>query len=677
MSREEKKEVRLVLVGCGRMGRVRAPLFQADQRVKLVAVVDPWKEGGQALADMYGASYYATLAEAFAGSGSNVANACWIANSTESHEAAICAAAKAGVSIFTEKPVAENPESIARIFQVAREAGVALCCGFQRRFDKSYVVCAEKVKSGVIGQPAMASVFFGDHPVPPMEFLKTGGCPFMDLSPHDLDYVRWTLGQEPVEVFASGCSSTTELEEANVLDNAFMFVKFSQGTMVTLQMSRGATYGYDQRCEFFGDKGCASVGNMFETSAVVANAAGYHASRLKFSFPQRFEQAFSAEVAAFAQVVLDGATWPVSERDCIIVQSIAQHAAQSQKEGRALPFTMPPQHNASNTPAYARYALPPHRVRAIGEGVFGKYIRALVTADLLRRGGSSRLTWLPGSSYTRSSGLDWDIDVVSLTNSVDAVYVASPDKLHFEHALACLNAGKHVLVEKPVVFPGDIGEENTGFQTLVDAALCGANGQTSALLVGFQRRFDAEFLRAKAFVNRKKSGRPQRLKIESRDPVPALEDMEFVFNNSCCHDIDMINWLLPEDTVELEWETAVRKSDRSVVEMSGKAIYADGEYTEVIISYCKEHTSYVQRVVIDGKCFGYDFHPAPGQMECEIYANAYKAMWAFFGICCDAASGRKVAGSTVEHLETQAETEARLSSYVKTFAWLKAAQKVF
>ena len=132
----------------------------------------------------------------------------------------------------------------------------------------------------------------------------------MDLSPHDVDFVRWTLGQEPVEVFASGCSSTPELRKANVLDNAIMYVKFSQGTMVTLQMSRGATYGYDQRCEYFGEEGRASVGNHFDTSAQVANASGCHISRLKHSFPQRFQQAFAAEVNAFAEVVLDGAIWP-------------------------------------------------------------------------------------------------------------------------------------------------------------------------------------------------------------------------------------------------------------------------------------------------------------------------------------------------------------------------------
>lgn len=36
-----------------------------------------------------------------------------------------------------------------------------------------------------------------------------------------------------------------------------------------------------------------------------------------------------------------------------------------------------------------------------------------------------------------------------VSDNVDAVYIASPNSLHFEHAKACIEAGKHVIVEKP------------------------------------------------------------------------------------------------------------------------------------------------------------------------------------------------------------------------------------
>ena len=90
----------------------------------------------------------------------------------------------------------------------------------------------------------------------------------------------WPI-DDVVSVYASGTSSTDELAAAGVHDNANVLMKFSRGTciydyvlkrftacaflfllltldlssgtVVNLFMSRSATYGYDQRCEIFGD----------------------------------------------------------------------------------------------------------------------------------------------------------------------------------------------------------------------------------------------------------------------------------------------------------------------------------------------------------------------------------------------------------------------------------------
>jgi myo-inositol 2-dehydrogenase/D-chiro-inositol 1-dehydrogenase len=59
--------------------------------------------------------------------------------------------------------------------------------------------------------------------------------------------------------------------------------------MVTLFLSRAATYGYDQRCEMFGTQGLVSVGNVAEHATVLSTQAGIQHAKWQHSFPQRFQ----------------------------------------------------------------------------------------------------------------------------------------------------------------------------------------------------------------------------------------------------------------------------------------------------------------------------------------------------------------------------------------------------
>ena len=231
----------------------------------------------------------------------------------------------------------ETSSQIQNIFNTVRSNNVALCCGFQRRFDPSYLALYENIRNGNIGTAITASIFFGDHPVPSRQFLLQGGGNIIsDCSAHDIDYIRWVLNDEVESVFAMGTSSDEELREADVVDNATVVMKFLKGTVVTLTLSRGANYGYDQRCEIFGTDGMASVQNISENSTVLSNANGVHRPKWQHSFPQRFETAFGKELDAFADTLLLGKPWSVTEDDCIAVQRVCDAALESCESGQVV-----------------------------------------------------------------------------------------------------------------------------------------------------------------------------------------------------------------------------------------------------------------------------------------------------------------------------------------------------
>jgi hypothetical protein len=99
-------------------------------------------------------------------------------------------------------------------------------------------------------------------------------------------------------IVGTGTSSDPELAAAGVLDNALLTLQFSKGAMCTIAMSRGATYGYDNRIEVFGDKGKIVCETPSEVSVELSDVRGVHRRPLQYSFPQRFHVAFVS--ASFA-----------------------------------------------------------------------------------------------------------------------------------------------------------------------------------------------------------------------------------------------------------------------------------------------------------------------------------------------------------------------------------------
>ncbi len=335
---------RVIVVGSGRMGQIRTQLIQANPKFQLVGIVDSDLSAAQALAKMYHVPAFESWKQLSSDNVSNRFDGVVCCSPTLSHWHIVEQSIELGIShIFLEKPVEISAQRIEALFDLALQNNVALCCGFQRRFDPSYQSAMDLLPT-ILGDDdggtiVYANIFFGDHPVPSMEFLLQGGGDiFMDLSAHDVDYVLQALrGQGVVSVYATGTSSTLALQQAGVHDNATMMLTCTRGTVVTIFLSRSATYGYDQRAEFFGPGGRIEVGNISETSTVVSTSEGIRHSKYQHSFPQRFQVAFGNELDLFADILLGNkSTWPVTKDDCIRVQQVADAAQQSARTGKVV-----------------------------------------------------------------------------------------------------------------------------------------------------------------------------------------------------------------------------------------------------------------------------------------------------------------------------------------------------
>ena len=210
----------------------------------------------------------------------------------------------------------------------------------------------------------------------------------------------------------------------------------------------------------------------------------------------------------------------------------AEHAAPLQQN--AAPQTAPPQDV---------------RVGVIGVGRMGadhveritrriKGARVSVLSDYLRETAEKVAVTAPGSRVVDT----WE-EVVA-AEDVDAVLIASPGQFHREQVLACIDAGKPVLCEKPLAMnPSDA----------YDVVRAEHEAGASLVSLGFMRRFDTGYGELKDALEAGELGSPLLLNCKHRNAtvLPGFTDTHMVYD-SAVHEIDAISFFLEEPVVSVQ-----------------------------------------------------------------------------------------------------------------------------
>jgi len=258
-----------------------------------------------------------------------------IAASSPLHVELIRSAAEAGKQIFCEKPIAFEPEPIAAVDALVKEAKVRLQVGFNRRFDPSVCRLHDAVRSGAVGSLHTVRVTNRDPKAPDVEFARRSGGLFRDFAIHDFDTVRFLSGAEIVEVYARGAVLVDPaLGEAGDIDTAVITLRLASGALGVIDASRQTNYGYDQRFEAFGSLGNASAENLRPTSVTLRSQAGVLADRPQETFVERYREAFVEELRSFLRCVQEGSPVSVGAGDALAAIRAAHAARLSMLENR-------------------------------------------------------------------------------------------------------------------------------------------------------------------------------------------------------------------------------------------------------------------------------------------------------------------------------------------------------
>lgn len=328
------RKVNVGIIGAGRIGKVHAETlaFQIAE-ASVVSIADLRPELAQAVAARCGIPKVATEAEEVLADGS--IDAVLVCSSTDTHADLVIAAAKAGKHIFCEKPVDQGLEKIDRALSAVEQAGVKFQVGFNRRFDANFARVRQAIARGEIGTPHLIHIVSRDPAPPPMEFIKSSGGMFLDMTIHDFDMARFLIGEEVTEIYTSaGVRVNPEIGLAGDVDTALILLKFANGVIGTIDNCRQAAYGYDQRVEVFGSKGAIATGNNYPNQAVVSTAECVRRDLPLNFFMDRYLDSFANELRQFIACIIEDKPSPVGGVDGRIPVVMALAARKSYDEGR-------------------------------------------------------------------------------------------------------------------------------------------------------------------------------------------------------------------------------------------------------------------------------------------------------------------------------------------------------
>lgn len=326
--------MRVALLGAGRIAEVHARGIKGAG-AELAGVYDLRREAAEAVAGRFGGAVYGDLEAALSDPG---IDAIAIATPTDTHADYLVRAVAAGKQVFCEKPI---DLSLARALECMAEIGDAadrVQIGFNRRFDKTFSRLRERLSEGAIGKIENLTIISRDPAPAPVGYLASSGGILKDMAIHDFDMARFILGEEPVEVFATG-SVLVDPEIGNVGDHDSISVvmRTASGVQCQILNSRRCAYGYDQRIEAFGEKGSLRAENPLVDELRVNLATGTDTrSQLSNFFLDRYMDAFAAQWVSFFSTLKAGKPPAVTFRDGLRALELAEAGNRSIAEKRVI-----------------------------------------------------------------------------------------------------------------------------------------------------------------------------------------------------------------------------------------------------------------------------------------------------------------------------------------------------
>lgn len=315
----KNKEIKICILGAGRAGHFHVKSLSINKQYRLLYVIDQNEENAKNLADIANSNYHTDLEWVFA----NVDfDAVIICTTTHTHYDLTMKCLNAGKHVLCEKPLGKTLDEIKDCFNLAKSLNLKLLVAYQKRFDENYNNLNELLVNNNY-KPQNIRMINKDYPLPSLNYLKTSGGIVEDMICHDIDIVNLYMNfKVPEKVIAFNYTYNEELKSIGEIEAIEIMMQYKSGEIVTFSGVRTSNNGYDQRVELFGDFGMYTMLNQADKTIVKNDKEGGHTSKSKYTFTDRYNEAYKKELDYFYKMIIGGYKTIITQEHLMLTKKI-------------------------------------------------------------------------------------------------------------------------------------------------------------------------------------------------------------------------------------------------------------------------------------------------------------------------------------------------------------------
>ncbi|RKX55989.1 MAG: hypothetical protein DRP50_01375 [Thermotoga sp.] len=322
------KMVKFGIVGAGFIGKMHAEGIVQIKNAELVSVYDKDMDSANRLAEKYSIKVARNFEDML-----SMIDAVILAIPTFVRLRYIEEAAKAGIHIFSEKPLARTLKDAEEIRKIIEKYDVKFMVGHVVRYFKEFQKMKELIDKGEIGDLCMIRTFRGGS-IPQWsswfrDFESSGGV-ILDLAIHDMDFWSWAAG--PVKKLkAHSISFSRDMK----MDHCVVIMEMSNGALAHIEGSWAypSTHPFIFEVEVVGTRGVLRYSNLGSASLILSNKRGDN----QIYSPMNISP-YGMEVSDFAECIETGRYPELDYEEGLKALKLALLAVDSAKNDKIYEF---------------------------------------------------------------------------------------------------------------------------------------------------------------------------------------------------------------------------------------------------------------------------------------------------------------------------------------------------